>query len=107
LAAVQQNGTALAYANDKLRRNINFCIECAKKNPEAISYFEGEAKELFEAHNNDIDKIEEVYAQQQQNKANEVLLAKLSKTETAIPTNKLFKRKIDIPARVGVSTWQE
>jgi hypothetical protein len=94
LASVSKNGYALRHASDRLRRDVNFCIECAKKNPDSIAYFLGEAKDLFEAYNNDVIAVEEVYTQQQQNKANEALLAKLTTGEMTVPTNSLFKRKL-------------
>jgi hypothetical protein len=90
LAAVNQDGTALNYASDRLRRNVNFCIECAKISKESIAYFLGEAKDLFETYNNDIDSVE------QQNKANEALLAKISTKQKFVNTTKVFKRKLDV-----------
>jgi hypothetical protein len=90
MAAVSQNGFALKYASERLRSDVNFCIECANIDSDCTLFFKGEAKEIFEKYHNNIVAIE----QQQQNKANEALLAKLSKTETAIPTNKLFKRRL-------------
>jgi hypothetical protein len=88
LAAVNQNGTVLQHASDRLKSDINFCIECAKQEQESIAYFEGEAKEIFQAHNNDIVAVE---AQQQQNKADEALLAKIKKS----PTTPSFKMKLN------------
>jgi hypothetical protein len=96
LPAVKQDGWSLQYASERLRSDVNFCIECAKKDPDSIAYFLGEAKEIFEAHHNDIDEIEEVYTQQQQNKANEVLLTKISTKQKIVNTTKVFKRKLDV-----------
>jgi hypothetical protein len=84
LAAVRKDRTALGYASDRLRNDVKFCIECAKKNPRSILFFLGEVKELFEKHQDDIVAIEEVYTQQQADKA---LLDKIKKS----PTNPSFK----------------
>jgi hypothetical protein len=92
LAAVSQNGSALKYSSAKLRSDVNFCIECAKIDKNSSKYFMGEAKKIFQAHHN----LESVEQQQQQNKANEALLAKLSTGEMIVHTNKLFKRKLDV-----------
>jgi hypothetical protein len=89
LVAVSNNGWALQYASDRLRSDVSFCIECAKKNSESISYFLGEAKDLFEKYQNNIVAIE----QQKQNKANEALLKKIS-TKKFVNTTKVFKRKL-------------
>jgi hypothetical protein len=94
MVAVQDRDFALNYASARLRSDVNFCIECAKIDKNSSKYFMGEAKKIFQAHHNDIDEVEQVYTQQQQNKANEALLAKLSTGEINIPTNKLFKRKL-------------
>jgi hypothetical protein len=101
LSAVNQDCYAIIYASDRLRSDVTFCIKCAKKNPKSIAYFLGEAKEIFQAHHNDIDEIEESYTQeqsekkqQQQNKANEDLLAKLSTKQKFVNTTKVFKRKL-------------
>jgi hypothetical protein len=75
LAAVEQDSYALIYASARLRSDVNFCIECAKKNPEAQSWFKGEAKDLFEKYQNDIEAIE-------QNKADEAFFAKIKNTKT-------------------------
>jgi hypothetical protein len=85
MAAVKQDGTALKYTSGRLRSDVPFCIECAKKNPESIAYFEGEAKDLFQTHHNDIVAVE-------QQSANEALLLKLSKNQTFSPS--LFKRNL-------------
>jgi hypothetical protein len=90
MAAVSQNGFALKYASERLRSDVNFCIECANIDSDCTLFFKGEAKEIFQAHHNDIVAIEQ---QQQQNKANEALLAKLSTCEIVVP-NHLFKRKL-------------
>jgi Holliday junction resolvasome RuvABC endonuclease subunit len=88
------------YASARLRSDVNFCIECAKKNQGSIAYFLGEAKDLFEKYHNDIVAVEQVYTQQQaekeQQQANAALLAKLSTGEMTISTNKLFKRRLDV-----------
>jgi hypothetical protein len=89
LSIVQEYGFVLGWASDRLRSDVNFCIECAKKNPGSIAYFLGEAKEIFETHQHDIVAVEH----QQQNKANEALLAKLS-TKKFVNTTKVFKRKL-------------
>jgi hypothetical protein len=92
---VKNNYWALNYASDRLRSDVNFCIECAKKKPEAIAYFLGKAKKIFKAHHNDVVAVE------QQN-ANEALLKKLSTLkklttgEMTVSTDKLFKRKLDV-----------
>jgi hypothetical protein len=91
LAAVNQNGTVLQFASDRLRSDVNFCIECAKKDPDSITYFLGEAKELFKKYQKDIEAVQSFYTQQQQNKADEALLAKIKKTPHTIPS---FKRNI-------------
>jgi hypothetical protein len=96
LSAVKRNGAALKYASDRLRSDIPFCISIAKISKESIVYFEGEAKDLFETHHNNIDEVEQVYTQQQQNKVNEALLAKISTGEMTISTNRLFKRRLDV-----------
>jgi hypothetical protein len=93
LAAVKQDGSALRYASDRLRSDIPFCISIAKKKPESIAYFEGEAKEIFQTHHNDVVAVEQ---QQQQNKANEVLLKKISTKQKFVNTTKVFKRKLDV-----------
>jgi hypothetical protein len=57
-------------------------------------FFKGEAKEIFKKYQNNPEAIQSIYAQQQeQNKANEALLAKLSTGEIATP-NHLFKRRL-------------
>jgi hypothetical protein len=89
LSAVSKNATSLGYASDRLRSDVPFCIECAKKNSGSIFYFEGEAKDLFEKYQNNIVAVEE-----QQNKANETLLAKLSTKQKFVNTAKVFKRKL-------------
>jgi hypothetical protein len=48
----------------------------------------GDAKKIFQVYQNNIVAVE------QQNKANEVLLAKLSNGKITVPTNQLFKRKL-------------
>jgi hypothetical protein len=93
LAAVKKNGTPLIYASARLRSDVNFCIECAKKYPEYIAYFKGEAKKIFQAHQNDLEAIEEVYTQQQQNKADEAFFDKIKKTPHTTPS---FKININI-----------
>jgi hypothetical protein len=82
------------YASDRLRSDVNFCISSAKQDPDSIAYFLGEAKEIFEKYHNNLEEIQSFYAQQQQNKANEALLAKLSTGKITIPNDKLFKRKL-------------
>jgi hypothetical protein len=103
LATVKNRGYALNYASARLRSDVTFCIECAKKKPESIAYFLGEAKKIFQAHHNDIVAVGEAYAQQQaereqqqQNKANEDLLAKLSTKQKFVNTTNIFKRKLDV-----------
>jgi hypothetical protein len=69
LAAVKKNAICLVYASARLRSDVNFCIACAKISKKSIDSFLGEAKEIFQAHNNDIVAVEKAYTQQQ-NKAN-------------------------------------
>jgi hypothetical protein len=97
LASVQNRGYALNYASDRLRKNINFCIECAKISKESIVYFLGEAKDLFEKYQNDINEVEQL----QQNKANEALLKKISTKKKFFNTTKVFKRKLDVYRKLG------
>jgi hypothetical protein len=85
---VSVNGLTLNFASDRLRRNVNFCIECAKIDKNSSKYFMGEAKDLFEKYHNNIVAVE---VKQQQNKVNEALLAKLS-TKKVVNTTKIFKR---------------
>jgi hypothetical protein len=98
LASVQNRGSALRFSSDRLRSDVNFCIECAKIDKNSSKYFMGEAKDLFEKYQNNPEAIQSFYAQQQaekeQQQANEALLSKLTTGEIAIPTNKLFKRKL-------------
>jgi hypothetical protein len=95
LDAVSQNSLALIFASDRLKSNVPFCIECANIDSDCTLFFKGEAKEIFQAHHNDIYEVEQVYTQQQQqNKANEALLSKLTTGEIVVPTNHLFKRKL-------------
>jgi hypothetical protein len=90
----------MGLASDRLRSDIDFCIECAKINSGASYWFEGEAEELFEKYDYDLEAIQnalpkykEEKANEEQQKANEALLAQIKKSPTTT-TPPSFKMNI-------------
>jgi CxxC motif-containing protein len=100
LSVLNKDLSLFKYVGNKLRGDIEFCIICSKiDNISSLNnlQFIGEAKKIFQAHNNDIVAVETAYRQQQvekeQQQANKIFLQKIKKTKDN-STPELFKRNL-------------
>jgi hypothetical protein len=88
---------AMGLASERVKGDIDFCIECAKINSDASKWFVGEAKELFEKYKNDLKAVQKALPkyieEKEQQKANEALMDKIKKSQ---PTTPNFKRELKV-----------
>jgi hypothetical protein len=98
ISFIKKDHRLLQFAADKLKDDINFCIECAKINEGCTLYFEGNAKSLFSQFDNNVEKVEQhllIICQQEKElqEQNKNFLLKIEKSLVKNPTE-LFKRKL-------------
>jgi hypothetical protein len=88
---------AMGLASERVKGDIDFCIECANINSNASKWFVGEAKELFEKYKNDLEAVQKALPkyreEKEQQKANEALMDKIKKSP---PTTPNFKKELKV-----------